>query len=201
MFRIVFWDVLPYKRRSTIILHGSTSLKTILNVALMMEAVRTSETSIDNYCTRQYIPEDNSEHRPDDGGSTYLWNVGRQLFYTAVHPWRQFWTSPWWWWQYAPLKRRSTIILHGSTSLKTILNIALIEAARTSETSVDNYFTRQYIPEDNSEHRPDDGGSTYLWNVGRQLFYTAVHPRRQFWTSYSPPWELEISHVKIMFKH
>jgi hypothetical protein len=30
---------------------------------------------------------------------------------------------------------------------------------------------------------PDDGGSTYLWNVGRQLFYTAVHPRRQFWTS------------------
>jgi hypothetical protein len=26
-----------------------------------------------------------------------------------------------------------------------------MEAARTSETSVDNYFTRQYIPEDNSE--------------------------------------------------
>jgi hypothetical protein len=24
---------------------------------------------------------------------------------------------------------------------------------------------------------PDDGGSTYLLNVGRQLFYTAVHPR------------------------
>jgi hypothetical protein len=29
----------------------------------------------------------------------------------------------WWWRQYAPLKRRSTIILHGSTSQKTILNI------------------------------------------------------------------------------
>jgi hypothetical protein len=29
---------------------------------------------------------------------------------------------------------------------------------------------------------PDDGGSKYLWNVGRQLFYTAVQPRRQFWT-------------------
>jgi hypothetical protein len=40
---------------------------------------------------------------------------------------------------------------------------------------------------------PDDGGSMHLWNVGRQLFYTAVHPRRQFWTSYSPPWEVEIS--------
>jgi hypothetical protein len=26
-----------------------------------------------------------------------------------------------------------------------------MEAARISETSVDNYFTRQYIPEDNSE--------------------------------------------------
>jgi hypothetical protein len=27
----------------------------------MMEAARTSETSVDNYLTRQYIPEDNSE--------------------------------------------------------------------------------------------------------------------------------------------
>jgi hypothetical protein len=27
----------------------------------MMEAVRTSETSVDNYFTWQYIPEDNSE--------------------------------------------------------------------------------------------------------------------------------------------
>jgi hypothetical protein len=28
---------------------------------LMMEAVRTAETSVDNYFTRQYIKEDNSE--------------------------------------------------------------------------------------------------------------------------------------------
>jgi hypothetical protein len=28
----------------------------------MMEAVLTSETSVDNNFTRQYIPEDNSEH-------------------------------------------------------------------------------------------------------------------------------------------
>jgi hypothetical protein len=27
----------------------------------------------------------------------------------------------------------------------------MMEAARTSETSVENYFTRQYIPEDKSE--------------------------------------------------
>jgi hypothetical protein len=31
------------------------------NSSLMMEAVRTSETSVDNHFTRQYIPEDNSE--------------------------------------------------------------------------------------------------------------------------------------------
>jgi hypothetical protein len=31
----------------------------------MMEAVRTSETSVDNYFTRQYIPEDNSERDRD----------------------------------------------------------------------------------------------------------------------------------------
>jgi hypothetical protein len=29
---------------------------------------------------------------------------------------------------------------------------------------------------------PDDGGSTHLWNVGRQSFYMVVYPRRQFWT-------------------
>jgi hypothetical protein len=40
IFRIVFWDVqgrrqyAPLKRRSTIILHGSTSQKTILNMIL-----------------------------------------------------------------------------------------------------------------------------------------------------------------------
>jgi hypothetical protein len=30
----------------------------------------------------------------------------------------------------------------------------MTEAARTSETSVGNHFTRQYIPEDNSENLP-----------------------------------------------
>jgi len=32
-------------------------------------------------------------------------------------------------------------------------------------------------------HHPDDEGSMYLWNVGRQLFYMAVHPRGQIWRS------------------
>jgi hypothetical protein len=98
-----------------------------------------SELSSGIYCRVKWLSTDFSDVRTasiirdesDDGGNTYLWNVGRQLFHT--HPW---------WRQYAPLKRRSTIILHSS----------LMEAVRTSETSVDNYFTRQYIPEDNSEH-------------------------------------------------
>jgi hypothetical protein len=41
-------------------------------------------------------------------------------------------------------------------------------------------------------HRPDDGGSKYLWNVGKLLpDYTPLQPRRQP-SSYSPPWESEI---------
>jgi hypothetical protein len=47
MFRVVFWDILPCK----MIVHSS----------LMMEAVRTSETSVDNHFTLQYIPEENSK--------------------------------------------------------------------------------------------------------------------------------------------
>jgi hypothetical protein len=34
----------------------------LLGCTLMMEAVRTSETSVDNHFTRQYNPEDSSEH-------------------------------------------------------------------------------------------------------------------------------------------
>jgi hypothetical protein len=49
-------------------------------------------------------------------------------------------------------------------------------------------------------HRPDDGGSMYLWNVGRySIKNTVVHPRR-FWASYSPPWELEISHSYLLLR-
>jgi hypothetical protein len=35
----------------------------------------------------------------------------------------------------------------------------MMEAVRTCETSVDNHFTQQYIPEDNSEHHIDCPGS------------------------------------------
>jgi hypothetical protein len=42
-------------------------------------------------------------------------------------------------------------------------------------------------------HRPDNGDSKHLWNVSKFLpDYTAQQPRRQS-SSYSPPWEPEIS--------
>jgi hypothetical protein len=60
----------------------------LLFIQMMMEAVRTSETSVDNHFTRQYNPEDSSEHHTrrrenlksynvtfhsdDDGGSMHL---------------------------------------------------------------------------------------------------------------------------------
>jgi hypothetical protein len=37
---------------------GEYDVQSCLPSSLMMEAVRTSETSVDNYFTRQYNPED-----------------------------------------------------------------------------------------------------------------------------------------------
>jgi hypothetical protein len=64
IFRIVFWDVLPCKIIVDRRFRGA-----------YCSEVRTASIII-----------------PDNGGSMHLWNVGRQLFYTAVHPRRQFWT-------------------------------------------------------------------------------------------------------------
>jgi hypothetical protein len=54
-FRFVFWDVLPCKIIVDRRFRGTCCLH---QIALMMEAVRTTETSVENYFTRQYIPED-----------------------------------------------------------------------------------------------------------------------------------------------
>jgi hypothetical protein len=143
-FRIVFWDHPwwwrqhePLKRRSTIILHGQS---------LMMEAARTSETSVDNYFTRPI---------PDDGGSTNLWNVGRQLFYTA---------HPWWWRQHVPLKRRSTIILHGSTFQKTILNF-ILAAVRTWNLTLKSYSLAELYVKCVYLNLFEWKGALRLWNI------------------------------------
>jgi hypothetical protein len=50
MFRIVFWDVLPCKIIVDRRFRGAYCLH------------HQDETLVDSYFTRQYIPEDNSEH-------------------------------------------------------------------------------------------------------------------------------------------
>jgi hypothetical protein len=44
--------------------------------SLMMEAVCTSETSVDNHFTQQYNPEDSSEHDTDTIGKVNLYRTG-----------------------------------------------------------------------------------------------------------------------------
>jgi hypothetical protein len=66
MFRIVFWDVLPCK------------------IVVIAEAVRTPETSVGNYFTRQYIPEDNSERSLR--GSLYItFHIGLLTLISFLH--------------------------------------------------------------------------------------------------------------------
>jgi hypothetical protein len=60
----------------------------------------------------------------------------------------------------------------------------ILEALRTSETSVYNYFTRQYIPEDNSEHNsPFCPQSVIMGSVSFQSFAVRSVSARH-WPSY-----------------
>jgi hypothetical protein len=52
-------------------------------------------------------------------------------------------SSPWWWRQHVPLKHRSTNILHGSTSQKTILNF-ILSAVRTWNLTCIVWLIRSY---------------------------------------------------------
>jgi hypothetical protein len=74
----------PKRRPTSTMLHCAVSQKAV--IALMMEAVRTTEKSVYfTEITRRYVPE--SYHRPDDGGSTSLLNVGLlHRDYTALCP-------------------------------------------------------------------------------------------------------------------
>jgi hypothetical protein len=49
----------------------------------MMEAVRTSETSVDNNFTRQYIPEDNSEHHSVRSFPGFRMDITRACFHAG----------------------------------------------------------------------------------------------------------------------
>jgi hypothetical protein len=123
----------------------------VIFIALMMEIVRTPETSVSVYETTRRNVSESHFHRPDEGCSKNLWNAGQCLRdYTAQHP------------------RRAIFI-------------ALIKhVVRTSETLVIVSETiPRIVPEDSHLYRPDDGDSKNLWNVGQCLrHYTAQHPRR-----------------------
>jgi hypothetical protein len=70
--------------------------------------------------SREYVYEPQLEFTENQTRSSQL------LQFLDIYGTRRFitmFTNPWWWRQYAPLKRRSTIILHGSISQKTILNM------------------------------------------------------------------------------
>jgi hypothetical protein len=56
----VFWDVLPC---SQLMLTDVSEVRTASIISLMMQAVRTSETSVNIYLTtQQFIPEDSTFH-------------------------------------------------------------------------------------------------------------------------------------------
>jgi hypothetical protein len=54
----------------------------------------------------------------------------------------------------------------------------MMEAERTSEKSADNYFTRQYIPEDKSEfhtrRRENLKSHTGIWNLKVMIFLSKL---------------------------
>jgi hypothetical protein len=63
----VRWDTTRYlknKKRECLKekMNELVRFQVLTAASMMMETVRTSEMSVDNHFTRQYIPEDNSEH-------------------------------------------------------------------------------------------------------------------------------------------
>jgi hypothetical protein len=64
---------------------GAPQAPHILKTSVLETAsLNRSELSSGLYCLVKWLSTDVSEVIPDDGGSTHLWNVGRQSFYTAV---------------------------------------------------------------------------------------------------------------------
>jgi hypothetical protein len=61
----------------------------------------------------------------------------------------------------------------------------MMEAERTSETSVDNYFTRQYNPEDSSEHHTRRRENLKSHNVYDFIFFDKRQLRYLNITHYS----------------
>jgi uncharacterized protein (DUF427 family) len=113
----------------------------VSNIRAMMEAVRTSETSVDNHYTRQYIPEDSLMMEAVRTSETSVDN-----HYTR---------------QYIPedslmmeaVRTTETSVDNHYTRQYIPEDSLIMEAVRTSETSVNfKVTTRRYIPEDSKLH-------------------------------------------------
>jgi hypothetical protein len=101
-------------------------------------------------------------------GYTAVENDCRPTFQRCV-------THPWWWRQYAPLKRWSTIILHGSISQKTILNIE-----RGSSHNGNNKCSQNLVvkPLGNLSHVPRKdwtGSGPVIWRDDHSTTSVAEH--------------------------
>jgi hypothetical protein len=74
----------------------------------------------------------------------------------------------------------------------------MVEAVRTSETSVDNHFTRQYNPEDNSEHH-----TRRRENLKSHMVFTDIFPVAAVAATVGLWWPLCINHTKkaVKFKY
>jgi hypothetical protein len=93
-----------------------------------------------------------------------IYNLSRSL---RVHelpshpPWFNHGNSVWW----RKTIMNNFIVLFLPSSCYPSSSL-IMEAVRTSETSVDNYFTRQYIPEDNSEL-----AAVRTWNLTSSCYF------------------------------
>jgi hypothetical protein len=160
----IFWDVLPPLSWRWVSLAGKDSWlytspvfyfrpPTHLPLARVL-AYRHSFpigqlSPLDSYITSD--PFALGSHRPDDGGSTYLWNVGsHSVKNTAVHP-RRFWAST---------RRRENLKSH-----KTNTNLMNKGERRTAETVRSNgsiYFLERicdYEKETESLQNPNQASS------------------------------------------
>jgi hypothetical protein len=59
----------------------------------------------------------------------------------------------------------------------------MMEEARTSETSVDNYFTRQYIPEDKSEIHSCSSHDVWIFPAYKNILLLQTQRKRRPGTS------------------
>jgi hypothetical protein len=125
-------------------------------------------------------------------------------------------SDPWWWRQYAPLKRRSTIILHGSIGMSDHwwwMQYAPLKRRSTiilhgSIGMSDPWWWRQYAPLKRRSTIILHGGITKkttlniilaavrTWNL-KLCSYLATYIAPQLHRKISPPWNANIRSVKF----